>query len=171
MPSESTTKEQLLNGIPLSIFVSQILGDYDHEGQLDGIIRNHDYVEVHPVIAEILFAHCRNKHTVYIQFPGSEHELNILGKPISVPLVWRWSKFVASTELWLAQRKRAEDERKEYFVREYNIKQAMRTFMSYTGIDEKFALPLAQKVVMKDQETKIIKMGGKPFVRKWEDLP
>lgn len=164
----SEQQKNLLVTVNLVELIEALLTDIEFAGEQ--VSHPADYREIPQSLADAIYAKCRNKCLAYVQFPDGK-ELNITGKPITSPLLWRHSKFVASTEKWLHNKQVAEQERQQMFIRQHNISYAIRTIMKFTGVDEKFALPLAVKWVEEGKERNLVMMGGKGFVKKFEDLP
>lgn len=144
--------------LPLNETIDLLLGD------------NH-YRVMPRKFAEQLYAKCRNKRLVFVQFPEDKHAINILNHPITAPVVWRLHHYRESTEAWLTARKRSEEDRRARFVFDANVRIALRAIQSFSELDEKFALPLAIDKVKKNQEKHIIAMGGKPFYKSFDELP
>jgi hypothetical protein len=85
--------------------------------------------------------------------------------------LWKLKAYRSSVENWLAGKKRAEQDRKDYELFKYNVEQAKRTIMQFSQLEEKFALPLAVDKVKNNKEHHIIAMGGQPFIRDFDKLP
>ena len=142
--------------IPLDTFVEILLADKH-------------YVEVTSTVAELLFFHCQNKSLVYVQFTGDK-DIDILGRRITKPIVWRYAKWQSSTEAWLKSKLRAEEERKQRFVDEANVIRITRHLLKTTQLDESFANKLALKWVASGAEKKYVRLGGKKFIKTVDEI-
>lgn len=155
-PNSHMNKEPKKITLPLDEFVEILLED-------------RHYREVKPTVAELLFLHCQNKTLVYIQLPGDK-DVDILGRPITKPIAWRFAKWQSSTEAWLKSKLRAEEERKQRFVEEANINRIKRHLLKTTELNEEFAMRLAVKWVTAKQEHKYLRLGGKPFIKSIDEI-
>ena len=153
---KETPPNKLLVSVPLDILVASILGD------------NH-YTPVHPLLAELILLKCHNKHTAYVQLPG-DHDVDILGYPISNPILWQLARWYESTERWQRAKLRAEDERKARFVAEANVGRITRFLMKTSELDAEHAGKLALKWVTNNDEAKYIRLGGKPFIKTIDEI-
>lgn len=137
---------------------------------IDALLRQDDYIDVDEITAQIIYAICKNQYLVHVQFPTDYNAVDIMGRPLTTPVVWRINAFRESTERWLKARKTAEEERAARHIYSANLKNVMKTVMAFTGVDEKFAQPVAEKLVRKNEEKKVIAMGGKPFYKTLDEL-
>lgn len=144
--------------IPLKILVDELLTDSHYKEIVDSTLAL--------VLSELGKKQCY----YYIQFPG-DNDVNIFGHPIKRPILWRYSKWADSTERYLRAQARAQKEREERFVQEFNINRVKRALSKLApDIDDKALTDAARKIVLKGQEAKAIALGCQPFAKSVEEI-
>lgn len=153
--------QELLITLPLNELREHLLRDiYGHPS---------DNCNISPLLAEIISLISQNKNDIHVQFP-SDDDVDILDRPVTSPILWRYSRWSNSTEKWLKDKKRSEQERQARFIFQFNVERACKTVMRFTELDHPNAMKVALNLVNKNHEHKVIAMGGKPFAKTIEEI-
>lgn len=146
-----------LVSLPLDVLVHDLLGEAH-------------YVSVSKLTAEIIFGHCKNKHTCYVQFPG-DNDVDVLGRFISEPLLWSMSAWKSSVERAAKQRLRSEYDREQRFIFEANVKLVAKRLATFSGLEFEIAKLMAWRWLKDGQHDKIKAVGVVKLYTTIKELP
>lgn len=133
------------------------------------LLRGHDYVNVSQETAELLLLACKNQHTCHIQLPCHEN-LDIFNQPITQPRLWAFNSWQSSTERWLRQKKRSDDERDARNIFDANVKLVTRAILRISPINQDAAMMLARHALLSHPDS-IPAMGVRKLITTVEEIP
>lgn len=146
-----------LVSLPLDILVKDLLGEAH-------------YVSISRLTAEILYGHCKNRHTCHIQFPGEE-DVDVMGRVINEPILWSMSAWQSAVERRLKAKLRSDRERDERFIFEANIKLVGKALARFSGLEFEIARLTARRWLVDKDHAKIRAIGVVKLYTTIQELP
>jgi len=145
------------------ILPSQCLVSFPFKTIVDDLLGESDFVEIKQQTAEIILLVCKNKESfdVHIQSPLDRNNVTLYNKPITKWRLWRLHYWRISTERWLKDKRREDDERNARFLFEANVKMIANRIKCNLGADENVALITATRWLRKEQWGNITFCGVK----------
>jgi len=133
------------------------------------LLRGSDYVVVSKETAELVLIACKNQHTCHVQLPSDEN-LDIFNKPITESRLWSFACWQASTERWLRQKKRSDDERDARNIFDANVRLVARAILRISPINPDAATCLARMSLL-SYPSSIPAMGITKLITTVEEIP
>lgn len=135
------------------------------------LLGNCHYVSVSPDTAKMLWHACKNEHTVHIQFPSDEANVDILGRPITSPLLWAIDAWRSSSERHLRAKLRAKREKEALDVFRANQKMVAKAIVRYIDVHYDAAIVMAHSLLRNNEHTKIQQIGVKKLYTSVKEIP
>lgn len=121
------------------------------ESYLNSVLIDKHCSPISPLEAEVIKLKTANKHTAFVQEIDYE-----TGKKLPQPLIWRHHVYLQTTDRWLENKRRSQQERDERFVMEENVNRLTKAVMRETGLEGNVARVTAWSA-LKNKKFSLIK--------------
>jgi len=158
---QKQSTEQLVT-FPLASIVSDLLRK--NEGQ-----DPQHFVTVCEITAECLYTVCKNEHTCHVQMP-SDDDVDILGKPITSPVLWEIGAWLNSSERWQRQKLMSQKRIDIHNIYNANINRISRCILRMSPINPDAARMLAHRWMERGDMVRIQMVGVNKLFEKVEEI-
>ncbi len=134
------------------------------------LLHGEHYTPISDETAEVILHHCKNRNLCHVQFPSDE-DVDIIGVPISTPVLWEIGAWCRSSEKWLKVRNRSQKDREERFVLDANINMVSRKILKFAYVNPDAARIIARQWINNKQRGKLKMVGVEKLYTTVEELP
>lgn len=128
------------------------------------------YVSISNETAAMILLATQNQHTVFVQLPSDKENVDILGKPLTSPRLWKMDAWRMASERHMRQKILAKQRMDAKNIYDANVRIVARIVQRFTGLDHDPCIVIAHTCLKNNDVARMQAMGVTKLITSVDEL-